>query len=239
MSFLLWQRDRDVAIGSTRLVLRAAEVPLFNDALDLRARLERMNDDKVRYIVAQGDAASAQARAQGLEEGRRAAREEFAAALANMAQASAHEHARVRGEIAALALEVVRKLMGALADDERLVALADTAARELLPSPALTLAVHPDQVDAVRARLAAGSQNEVAALRLEVRADPACERDACRIETEHGSIDASVAAQLDRLATAWGVPVQPRAPDAAADAVAHATAETAADALANTRAQQG
>jgi len=29
--------------------------------------------------------------------------------------------------------------------------------------------------------------------------------DTCRIETEHGSIDASLEAQLSRLANAWGL----------------------------------
>jgi flagellar biosynthesis/type III secretory pathway protein FliH len=42
-------------------------------------------------------------------------------------------------------------------------------------------------------------------MRFEVRGDAACALDTCLIETEHGSVDASLNAQLERLALAWGV----------------------------------
>ena len=40
MTFLLWQRDGDVAIAATRRVFGAAEVPLLRDANDLCRRLQ-------------------------------------------------------------------------------------------------------------------------------------------------------------------------------------------------------
>src|SRR5262245_16660998 len=43
MSFVLWQRGRDTGIASTRLVLRAAEVPLLAEAHVLRDRLEALH----------------------------------------------------------------------------------------------------------------------------------------------------------------------------------------------------
>ena len=72
-------------------------------------------------------------------------------------------------------------------------------------SPALALVVHPDRVDAVRAQLSRIAPDDGAALRCEVRGDAACDPDTCRLETEHGTVDASVDAQLARLAQAWGV----------------------------------
>jgi flagellar biosynthesis/type III secretory pathway protein FliH len=91
--------------------------------------------------------------------------------------------------------------------DSQLVALAETAARDMLPTETLTLFVHPEQCDAVRARLAASNAAAVEAPlpRLEAQPDPACVPGTCRIETEHGSVDASLEAQLTRLANAWGV----------------------------------
>jgi len=109
----------------------------------------------------------------------------------------------------ALALQVARKLIGRLADDERLLALADTAARNMLPGSSLTLVVHPSHADALQARLTAmarhAGENGAPASVFELRADAACALDSCRIETEFGSVDASLNAQLDRLAQAWGV----------------------------------
>ncbi len=209
MSYLLWHRDRKVGIGSTRVVLRAAEVPLVADAQALCDRLQKLYDAESQRIAAAGEEARATGHAKGREEGAQAAHAELAATIVAMTAASARERARLRDEIAALALQVVRKLLGQMPADGVLAALAETAARDLVPTPTLTLHVHPDQCDAVRARLAAtgDAQSEAPLPRFEVQADPACVPGVCRIETEHGTVDASLEVQLARVANAWGVVV--------------------------------
>jgi type III secretion system HrpE/YscL family protein len=209
MSFVLWQRGRDTGIASTRLVLRAAEVPLLTDAQAVRDRLESLCTEQAQRVQAACDEARERGHALGLEQGALAARDEVAASLVSLARTAEQERARLRSQVAALALQVARKLIGQLADDERLLALADTAAREVLPGSAFTLVVHPSQSDGLRARLAAMARHagEIGepAPTFELRSDPACAPDSCRIETEFGSIDASLNAQLGRLAQAWGV----------------------------------
>jgi flagellar biosynthesis/type III secretory pathway protein FliH len=209
MTFVLWQRGRDTGIASTRLVLRAAEVPLLSDAQGLRDRLEALHAEQAQRLDAACEDARARGHSVGLEQGVLAARDEVASSLTTLALAAEHERDRLRAQVGALALHVARKLLGQLADDERLAALADTAAREALPATALTLVVHPDQADRVRARLASRASDDARSatppLALEVRADPACELDSCRIDTDLGSVDASLDAQLARLADAWGV----------------------------------
>jgi flagellar biosynthesis/type III secretory pathway protein FliH len=83
----------------------------------------------------------------------------------------------------------------------------------MLPGSGLTLVVHPSHADALRARLAAmarhASESGEPTPSFELRADPACTLDSCRIETEFGSVDASLNAQLNRLADAWGVSERP------------------------------
>lgn len=199
MSFLLWQRSGAPRIASPRLVLRAAEVPPLMQAHALREELARLQRDEQQRIACAADQATAQGHAQGVEAGRLAAREELAAGLLAMTQASEREREGLRRELAALALQVARKLLGRLADDALLAALADTAAREALPARQLVLVVHPDLGGTVHARLAALPD----APRYELRCDPSCARDTCRLETEHGSVDASLEAQLSRLAEAW------------------------------------
>jgi len=209
MSFVLWQRGRDTGIASTRLVLRAAEVPLLADAQALRDRLEALHAEQSQRVDAACEEARTRGHALGLEQGVAAASDEIAGALAALARTADQERVKVRSQVAALALQVARKLMGKLADDERLAALADTAARDMLPGSTLTLVVHPSHADAVRARLAAMARHAgeagAPAPAFELRADPTCASDACRIETEFGSVDASLNAQLTRLAQAWGV----------------------------------
>jgi flagellar biosynthesis/type III secretory pathway protein FliH len=213
MTFLMWQREGDVRIASTRRVLRAAEVPLLAEAQQLRDRaLELQRTHEVR-VQAAGDAARAEGFAQGLAEGRAAARDDIASQLNALAATAARQHEALREQMAALALQVARKLIGSFATPEQLVALACTAARDVMPAHGLTLVVHPDATDAVRAKLAAMAQATDAAPDLpafDVRADDGCEPDTCRIETELGTIDASLDAQLARLANAWSI--NPAAP---------------------------
>lgn len=207
MRFLLWHRDRKLAFGSSRVVLRANEVPLLADAEALRDRIEQLNDEEARRITTAAEQARAQGHQTGLEQGQRTARDEAAATLTELALAAAQERERVRGEIAALALEVTRKVLAQLPADAVLVGLAETAARDMMPTQTMTLIVHPQRCDEVRERLAATAamSNDGPALRFDVRGDAACHLDTCLIETEHGSVDASLDAQLERLARAWGV----------------------------------
>ena len=137
---------------------------------------------------------------EGRDEGRCAAQDEAAATLLALAERASAERQRQRDDVGALALQVVRKLIGSFAPDAVLTALADTATAELLPQQPVALFVHPDHADAVRIRLATAP-----VLRCEVRADPMCAADACRLETTHGSVDVALEAQLARLAAAWGV----------------------------------
>jgi len=216
VTFLMWHRHGDARVASSRLVLRPAEVPLLQEAHALRERwvdLVQRESERVaraeRESVVALEAALAAAREQGLaegrEEGRRESREKLAATLVSLAQASANERERLQASIGALALQVARKMLGQLPDDTLLAALADAAARETLTAPPVALVVHPERVEAVRARLAEHAGDDASALRCEVRGDAACTIDTCRLETEHGTVDASLDAQLARLAEAWEV----------------------------------
>jgi len=204
MSYLLWHRDRNVAFGSSRLVLRASEVPLFANAHALRDQLEQLTTAESERVGAAAEEARVKGYVEGREQGAIDARDEVAAMLIELNRNATRECEQLRGDIAGLALQVVRKVLGQLPADGVLAALAETAAREMLPTQNLTLFVHPDRCEAVRARLSA-STAATDAPRFDVQPDSDQAFDACRIETEHGSIDASLEAQLSRLATAWGL----------------------------------
>jgi type III secretion protein L len=206
MSFLLWQRDRDVGIASRRRVLTAAEVGPLLDAQALCERVAHLAASRAASIDEAAATARAAARAEGLELGRREAREEVSTTLATLATTAAAERDRLRGEIGSLALEVVRKILGEFAPEVVLVALARSALREMLPAPAVTLVVHPDRVDAMREGLGGEPVGDcLNGARLEVRADPACALGDCRLETGLGAVDGALDIRLARIAQAWGI----------------------------------
>lgn len=200
-TFLIWHRQGDVRIVATRRVLRAAEVPLLTDAQSLRDHLEQLCRTQSQHVAEAAAQARQDGHALGVAEGGRELAERLSTHLVSLAGASARERERLRNDVGALALQVVRKLLGHFADESVLLALADAATTDVLPSRPLALVVHPDRCDAVRERLAARPD---AALRCEVRSDPSLAPDGCRLETEHGSVDVSLESQLARLAAAWG-----------------------------------
>jgi flagellar biosynthesis/type III secretory pathway protein FliH len=207
MTFLLWQRDSEVGIASPRRVLRAAEVPLLADANDLCERLHSLYAAEAVRLKADRNEARERGYAAGHREGTKAANEAHVARLATLSAAAARQHEELGAQVAELALQVARKLIGSLAADERLVALAGTAARDLMPAARITLHVHPDQVDPVRARLAllVADMNPEPLPSWEVRGDADDGLDGCLLETELGTVDASLETQLLRLAEAWGI----------------------------------
>jgi flagellar biosynthesis/type III secretory pathway protein FliH len=212
MSFLLWQRDAAGAIGSRRLVYRAAEVPLLADAQRLCERLNEEQAAAAGRIEAAAAAARDAGHAQGCAEGRAAGQASVAATLTSLAEQLARERMRLREDVAALALGVVRKLLGRLDPEDVLAGLAAAAAREMLPGASVTLIVHPSRADGVRKAL----EQSAPELACEVVGDPDVSVDTCRLETEHGAADASLATQLERIESLWGVMKRDAFPDSSA-----------------------
>ncbi len=207
-SFMLWHRDPTARLGiaSDRRVLRAAEVPALQEADQLLAELrELFEQEQVRV-----DAACEQAREEGLRQGLAQAegqvREQLAVALTRLTRAHEEQGLRQQRDLARLALEVFQKLLGPLPADEALARLAAQAARELLPARSWRLHVHPARMDGLRAALLAVDPDDKAGLgSAEIVADADLAEGDCRLTTEFGTADASLATQVERLAHAWGL----------------------------------
>jgi type III secretion protein L len=205
MSFVLWQVDAGMGVASARQVLRADEVAPLQEANALVQALAQACHGQSRRLQTELEAAHRRGLTQGLEEGRRQAQQELAQALASLEAKAAQERDQQRAAVAALALQVARKILGELPQAERLSALAAHAAQELLPARTLRLHVAPAMLEPVRERLAALAQPATGLVQARVLADPGLGPDACRLETDLGSADASLQAQLERLASALGV----------------------------------
>lgn len=206
--FLLWHRDPQARLGiaSDRRVLRATEVPALQEAQQLLDELRTLHAQEHERVAA----ACAQGHAQGLQQGLADAADQARAHLADALaqQTRAHEQARqqLQQDLATLALEVFRKLLGELPAEQRLARLAAQAARELLPARTWRLHVHPTQLTALRAALAALDPADKAGLaRAEIVADAELAEGDCRLTTEFGTADAGLDAQLQRLARAWSL----------------------------------
>ncbi len=213
MSYLLWHGD-DPSLASPRRLFSPDEVVALEDVHQLCARLADERASLARDAQRAREEARVAGLAQGLAEGRAAGLAEgaraCAAVLAAARQAITEARDAHRDELAMLALQIARKLLGQLPAAERLVRLAQEAARQSLPGGgALVLRVHPAHEDGVRAVLAAMTASDAGApggaAHWSVQGDAALPFEACRLSSSSGDADAALEVQLDRLARGWGL----------------------------------
>lgn len=207
-AFMLWHRDPAArhGVASDRRVLRAAEVPPLQQAEQLLAALQALQAGEQARIDAACAAAREQGRQQGLAEGLHQARQQAASALVELTHQHQAARDQLQQDLARLALDVFQKLLGTRPADETLARLATQAARELLPARTWRLHVHPSQLPTLQAALQAVDPDDKAGLaRAELVADADLADTDCRLTTEFGTADASLATQVRRLARTWGL----------------------------------
>lgn len=158
---------------------------------------------EARVLVASAEAERDRIRAEAAEEGHRAGVARAAALLAAAAAERDRLLASLRREVALLAIDVARKVLGEelSARPEAVEAIAARALREARGRAAVLLRLHPADAAALR-----GSEGRLGALLLRapllVREDAALARGDVVVETEAGRVDAAVETQLAALARA-------------------------------------
>lgn len=205
MSYLLW-RNGDPSLASTRRLIAASEVSALDTVHALTEQLAAERADVARDLAQAREQARLQGYAAGLAEGRAAALQEARRAAAVAFDALARERMQslqaARTDLALLALQITRKLIGRLPEAEQLALLAQEAARQSVPEGGpVRLSVHPEHEAAVRALLPEGGASP-----WQVDGDAALPREACRVHTAHSDADASLQTQLARLARGWSLP---------------------------------
>lgn len=196
MSFIVLHADRFATALTEDPVIPAADVPLLNSVVDLLDEAHKLHSDAGR----QADAARREAREQGYAaghgEGLEAARAEIRAELFALAMRDGEERRRQRGEIASLALEVVRRIAGEIGGPALVAGLAERATAALVPETVATVRVAPAHVDDVAARLAARPG-------FTVEGDPSLAPTDCVVETALGRTHAGLETQLAQIEVAW------------------------------------
>ncbi len=166
-------------------------------------------EEQARRIRVDAEEARDRVRAQAHEEGRR---DGLAAAAAELARAAAERDrllASAQREVASLAVAVARKVLGReLACGAAVADLAAQALAEARERRAVLLRAHPDDVPAIRAAEGPLSAILVRAA-LELREDPSLARGSVVVDTEAGTIDGGIEAQLEHLGRALAEALPP------------------------------
>lgn len=169
---------------------------------DRRVReMAALSEERARAVLAAAEASAAEVLAAAREAGRR---EGLSLAASTLAAAAAERDrilAAVDGEVAALALDVARKVLGRHVEAFP-AAVVDLVARGLAGARGrreVLVRVHPEDAAAVRA--AEGDlARALARSPLGIREDPSVPRGGAVVETEAGRIDAGIEAQLREIA---------------------------------------
>lgn len=203
MSWLLWRASDELGVVAPRQVLRADEVGAFDSVQALAQHLQAQQAQAASRLDEALAEAAARGLVQGQAAGRAAAAEALAAQLAAL-QAQLDDALQAqRDEVAALALALARKLVGDMPDPARSLRLAAEGARELRPAQVLRVQVPATLAPALAAALAAQADARHPLAQAEVVADAQLAEGECRLVTDCGRADASLAARLARIEALW------------------------------------
>ena len=182
----------------TRIV-RAADVAAWAQAEGLLAAARAQAD----AILAGAEEALAAERARGYAEGLAEARLEQVEKMMDTVGRTVDYFAAVEGDMVALVMGAVRKIIDGYGDHERVLLVVRNALAVVRNQKQMTLRLPPAQVDAVRARV-----NELLAAYpgvgyLDIVADARLQGDACILESEIGLVEASIDGQVAALEGAF------------------------------------
>lgn len=186
-------------IGPGVKILRAEEVFVFRSAEEIVAEASDQSD----RILAETESAFQLERQRGYREGHEAAQlEQSEQMIGNIGQ-TVDYFARVEGQMVDLVMRAVRKIIEGFDDEERVLIAVKSALSVVRNQKQITLRTHPHQTEIVRARV-----NEVLAAYpgigyLDIVADSRLKADACIVETEIGTVEASLDGQIEALRAAF------------------------------------
>ncbi len=154
-------------------------------------------------VLAAAEEQARDAYEQALREGREAGEAEggrASAALMAETVAATRSHQRdAERRLIGIVVEAVRRILGEFDDTELTARMVRKLLRDAEGEGRIVLRVSPRDLAAVQARV---GEVQTASDAVEVVADAAVEEGGCRMETELGFVNTSVAAQLDALRTA-------------------------------------
>ena len=189
----------DLPRGPGVKILRAEEAGLWQDGYRFLAEARRtaaQAEKKAHEIYVAGYQ-------RGVAEGRIAGANE-AARLVSETTAKVDRHvAALEQDIGALALEVVRRVLGRFDAADLVARTAAQAIAEFRREKWLRVTVHPAAVDQVVTTLAALPRD--GGPTVSVEGDPALAERACVVASDFAVVDAGLEAQLKAFASAFGV----------------------------------
>ena len=192
-------RQLQARIAPGQRVIRAADVAALGEAEALLASARQQAD----AIIARAEAELEAERRRGYDEGQAEAQMEQAEKMIDTVGRTIDYFARVEGDMVALVMAAVRKIIDGFDDAERVLIVVKNALSVVRNQKQMTLRLHPQQVDVVRSRV-----NDLLAAYpgvgyLDIVGDGRLSMESCILESEIGLVEASIEGQIKALEGAF------------------------------------
>lgn len=191
MNTLLVERERFQMYLDAGVIPAAAWTPLSE-----AQRIVEEANALLRQAEREREQIFAQARREGLSEGREAGLRECAHALQALVQARAVATEELRRRAAEVAIGVVKHIAPAIGAERLVASLVAEAMQKLVFEPQLLVRIHPDVVAQARSEVAA--LGAAACPDIEIIGDPNLDRFDCIIESAGGIVRAGFDEQLQQ-----------------------------------------
>ena len=187
-------------VDSSSLVLRAGEVAAWFDAEALVARAQSEAED----IRKQAQGAYEEECRRGYSDGLEQARMEEAERMIDAVSRTVDYLAGVESEIVDLVMNAVKKIFADFDDGERALIVARGALSVLRQQKQMTLRAAPSQAPGLKDRISELLADYPNVGYLDVIPDARLSGDACILESEIGSVEASIDGQIEALRKSLG-----------------------------------
>jgi type III secretion protein L len=184
----------DLPAGPGSRIVRAAQVDVWQDGYRFLAAVR----EAAGKVEENAHNTYAAAYAKGFTEGRSAGAIEASRLVRDTTLAVDRYLAKLESEIGALALGVVRRVLGELDIADVVARAAAQALAEFRQEKFVKVRVHPAAVDRVSTALAALTQEGGPSVTVE--SDPALDQGACIVTSDIAVVEASIEAQLRAFA---------------------------------------
>jgi type III secretion protein L len=171
----------------------------------IRARDEAAWRDGYRFLE-EAKAAYASERARGYEEGMAAAKQQAGKIVVEAALKVDHYLGSLEKDVARLAFDIVRRVLGEFGDAELVARAARSALADFRDAKSVRLRVHPSAEAHVRGALAGYiGEDPGKPLSIILETDEELDSQSCILSTDFAIVDATIKTQLDAIAEAMGL----------------------------------
>lgn len=195
MVFIVRDGEKLSRLEPAQKIIKARDFWAFKEAEEAVADAMRKHEE----IVSAAKAAYEAEQRRGYDEGTQAAKLEQSSNMIQIVGETVQYFTKVEGRMAELVFDAVQQVVKSFDDREHIATVVRNVLAAVRSQKHLTVRVHPDHVESLRAQLDELLTEFPAIECVDIVGDVRMAPDACSVDSEIGTVEASVSTQLEAL----------------------------------------